>query len=225
MEIPEKIRLMREFLRLSRPEFCEKTGIPMGTLKNIEITGATPRANILAKMLERWPGYAKWVLSDSEYELAPSHVHRVIDVVDCRYMRECVIDPAHFGKVIFVQFTRESEGGVDQVEHKLGALITLPKNIYIVADDLLKSLVAESMSSCIWVKTGNMSFHSDHSGRNALAEFCSYLKNSNPSILEEAKLMTLDEKYSSEISTQLVIREHWMNQSVNSEFQEFLSER
>ncbi|MBW3567889.1 MAG: helix-turn-helix domain-containing protein [Proteobacteria bacterium] len=58
----ERFQKIREKEGLSQAEFCELTGISLGTLKGVEHRGRDPRGSTLEKVAIARPRYAKFLL-------------------------------------------------------------------------------------------------------------------------------------------------------------------
>ncbi|MEZ0233097.1 MAG: helix-turn-helix domain-containing protein [Methylophilaceae bacterium] len=63
-KVGEKIRQIRECLKIERTEFSQMTGIPRDTLVSVEIGRREPGAGILIAVAEQWPEYATYLLTD-----------------------------------------------------------------------------------------------------------------------------------------------------------------
>ena len=65
MHVGEKLRKLREeALGMGRAEFSETTGIPKQTLIKIEQGQTDPRTSTLLKVIEIYPEYTLWLLSE-----------------------------------------------------------------------------------------------------------------------------------------------------------------
>ncbi|MBY0576421.1 MAG: helix-turn-helix domain-containing protein [Gallionellaceae bacterium] len=62
--IGEKIRHVRETLKMGRQEFVDKTAIAKGTLIGIEQGRQEPKAGVLIAIAQAWPEYAAYLLTD-----------------------------------------------------------------------------------------------------------------------------------------------------------------
>lgn len=62
--IGEKIRNVREALKMGRQEFVEKIEIPKGTIISIEQGHREPKAGVLIAIAAAFPEYAAYLLTD-----------------------------------------------------------------------------------------------------------------------------------------------------------------
>lgn len=58
----ERFQKIREKEGRSQAEFCEVTGISLGTLKGVEHRGRDPRGSTLEKIARKFPRYAAYLL-------------------------------------------------------------------------------------------------------------------------------------------------------------------
>lgn len=63
--VGKRVRTLRESLGLGRNEFCEKTGLAIGTLIGIERDRHEPKVGALASIAAVWPEYAAYLLTDA----------------------------------------------------------------------------------------------------------------------------------------------------------------
>lgn len=109
----EKVAELRGKLGLTRAEFCEKVGIPNGTLVSIELRGNAPGAEIITKIIETFPQYALWLTTgETEYiagQFEPGvtdisdSIFQVVDSIDARNMDQIIINAKHIKEAIFLQ--------------------------------------------------------------------------------------------------------------------------
>lgn len=62
--VGRKIRTIREALEMGRAEFSEKTGIPKGSLIQVEQEIREPKAGVLEAIAKQWPEFAAYLLTD-----------------------------------------------------------------------------------------------------------------------------------------------------------------
>lgn len=62
--IGQKIRNVREALKMGRGEFVDKAGINKGSLIRIEQGQNEPKAGVLIAIAQTWPQYAAYLLTD-----------------------------------------------------------------------------------------------------------------------------------------------------------------
>lgn len=62
--IGNKIRNIREALRIGRQEFADKTGIPKNSLIGIEVGKHEPGAKALIAIAKVWPEFSAYLLTD-----------------------------------------------------------------------------------------------------------------------------------------------------------------
>jgi len=62
-EVGINIRKLREAENLGRAEFCEKTGIPKGTLTNTETGRREPKSGLVQAVCRAFPQYAYWLMT------------------------------------------------------------------------------------------------------------------------------------------------------------------
>jgi transcriptional regulator with XRE-family HTH domain len=60
----QKIRAIRESLKLGRQEFCDVTGIAKGTLIRIETSDHEPNLKAVKAITNSWPQFTLWLLND-----------------------------------------------------------------------------------------------------------------------------------------------------------------
>lgn len=59
-----KIREIRESLKLGRQVFCDLTGLKKSTLIRIETGPTDPSAKTLQSITKTWPQYTMWLMND-----------------------------------------------------------------------------------------------------------------------------------------------------------------
>ena len=193
MSIPihKKIFQIREHLGLSRPEFCEISDISVNTLKSIEQKGVTPKADVLVKIGMCWPEYTEWLLigetplTDYAPDFDLKKKYRIIDSVDVRYMKQCIVKSNMISSIIFIQ----SDGDVSD----LGALLIVDnKSTYQFSN-------SPNVIGAVWIQPGNMNFDSDHGGKNVLKVFRTFLKEIDEDLILKAGLFKLNKRIFDEV--------------------------
>ena len=66
-QIGLRIRQIREAEELGRAEFCEKTGIPKGTIIQVETGRREPKAGLLESVCDAFPQYTVWLMTKQGY--------------------------------------------------------------------------------------------------------------------------------------------------------------
>jgi len=109
----EKVAELRGKLGLTRAEFCEKVGIPNGTLVSIELRGNAPGAEIITKIVEAFPQYALWLTTGEIEHIAgqfepgvvdmSDSIFQIVDSVDARNIDQIMVNSKLIKEVIFLQ--------------------------------------------------------------------------------------------------------------------------
>ena len=186
MEIFEKIRMLREKLKLSRAEFAQAANISANTLLAIESKGNSPRSDILEKIARTWPVYARWLLvGDSEIFLTVSDksLHWV-DVCDAAESGSCIIKASKMGKLLLVV-----KGG----HQEFGAIILVNKQVYGAASTFTQLMEANEIVPAILVKP-EMGWETGRAIEKA-ETFREWMCSIDPKILRDAEIVSVGDYY------------------------------
>lgn len=184
MDIPSKIRKIRENLGLTRNDFCETAQISVNTLKGIEINGANPRSDILQKIAECWPKYARWLLigqNEIWVQFAENALHW-IDICEPGEIQQTLIKPSYIKTIELVTSTNRKS---------FGAIIRIDKPIYRKAEEFAQTMDSHEVSPAILVLP-NMGWGTGRETENA-ETFKKWVGEIDPSMLRDAMIISVQE--------------------------------
>lgn len=193
MSIPiiEKIEKIRTSEKLSLNEFAKKIGISMKTLFAMKSRGSSPRGEFIEAVASCYPQYAFWLITnktDPPLHIAPGEEkadkdseirYKIIQRVAARNMEVCFIKETELKKVIFIQSK--------QHVNDLAALLLVKQ------DALYEMSLTPYFINAVWVRAGDMNFHSDHGGRISLQKFRYWLSSVNADLIETAEYWLMEE--------------------------------
>lgn len=185
-DIGRKFRQIRDFLGLSRSEMGDRLDVPGRSLEGVELGRRTPGTDFLLRVVEQWPQYALWLLTDQtipqygqvEPTTNPKPVSElwITEIADARFLEAMETKPGALQKLIFLQS--------EETENALAALFYLP-------EEGNPSIPGVSIQRAILTRTGNINFASTHGGRLALLAMRDWLDQENPSLIRGAEFCTI----------------------------------
>ena len=178
MKIYEKIKNLRFFLGLNRVDFSKTIGVPLDTIKSIELKGSNPRSDILVAIAKKWPEHAAWILlGEGEVNTCETGIYKIVDYVDVRFIEQCIVKQDRFSELVFMQ-------GADSEE--IGALLILDKGYPI-------SKNTKDVARAVWLESGSMNF-SRQNGRGwfALKNFRAWLIGINTDLVYQSTLYRVE---------------------------------
>ncbi|MFD0950404.1 multiprotein-bridging factor 1 family protein [Paraperlucidibaca wandonensis] len=112
--LPERVRSIREGVKMTREQFAESTGVNIHTIKALEQKGVMPGGEVLTKIAQAFPEHALWLISGKVQKigghLMPENAKAsdqvamtIINRFDPRSPEECAVKiKALSAKAIFI---------------------------------------------------------------------------------------------------------------------------
>lgn len=187
----DKIEQIKTHERMSQNDFAQRIDVSANTLNASKTRGATPRFELIQKIIATFPQYTLWLTLNkvepsvgqtkpTTDEETQSDFFKIIDRVDARDLRNSIVRETEFKTINFIQSNTE--------ESNLAALIELKQS------RLYQSSSTPHFKNVVWIDSGILNFDSDHGGKNALDSFRDYLSEVDFDLIEKSKLYEIEEK-------------------------------
>ncbi|WP_276783375.1 helix-turn-helix transcriptional regulator [Thalassolituus oleivorans] len=182
--LAEKMKLLRDHMKLTREAFGSEIGVSGRSIETIENKNSTPRGDVLEKIARRWPQFSLWLLTG---EVSPPN--QIAPVMD----DEIVI------RICGSMVRPREEETIFMVRHEF-----LDEIIFLqCVDDVNKlvCIVVLKTDRIPYIKqavivSDNMHWCSDDSGMRGLVRFAEYLERvGRDDLIRSSLLMNIDEKF------------------------------